>query len=482
MALSSVFNPSGIDNPTEHATSNEYKVSYKDKKCTTGMYESIIRFIPNCKDTERNYIKKYVSWVKNPLLNKGMYVDNERTVGGSSAINDLFYKFWETNVKSYQDFAKKHLSTNVSYASLIQVVDDKQHPELVGKILVWKYGKKIYDKLVNEEHPSNPAQGSGINPFNPIYGRRFYIKCVNQGGFDNIDQCAFGPAVDPTTGAEMASGLWYKDPNSANPDQFMICTEQSDQQAVIKYLESTYIDLSKYDYQPMNAEQAQFVNQALQVLVKYLENGAVNSVPQIPQGVPGAVPGFGGPQMIPTNNAPQFPGVAQGAPAMPGAMPGVPGGYNMGESAVPQPPVSPIVAPQMPPQAPQVPQTPIIPQGAQPQIPSASPAPFPPQSPAGPMPAPQAPVAPAAPVAPVAQPQAPVAPVAQPQAPVAPVAPVAPSAPAPGPVMDANIAPQVAPAAPGIQPQVAPAVADPNVARPTAPGIGGDLSSVLQNL
>ena len=186
--LSKLFNPQAavVESPQAVRNTDEYKVSFKDGK--GGIYESIIRFVPWYADPDKSIIAKTVSYVKNPITQQGIYVDDPRTVGSFSPIIDMFFKFYNSGNAVFQDFGKKHLSSKTQYAALVQIIKDDQHPDLVGKIKVFKFGQKLYDKINAEMHP---AMGQGVLPYHPIYGRYFYLKCTSQSGFNNFDQSYF---------------------------------------------------------------------------------------------------------------------------------------------------------------------------------------------------------------------------------------------------------------------------------------------------
>ena len=132
-----LFNPGGINAPVVR-NSDEYKVSYKDGK--GGIYESVVRFVPYVNDPAKSLMAKQVSWVKNPVDQKGMYVDDPRTIGEYSPIIDMFFKFRNSGNAQMQEFGKQYLSTKLQYAALVQIIKDDNHPELVGQIKVFKYG------------------------------------------------------------------------------------------------------------------------------------------------------------------------------------------------------------------------------------------------------------------------------------------------------------------------------------------------------
>lgn len=352
--LTGLFNPQGLEAPVARNT-DEYKVSFKDGK--GGIYESVIRFIPYVVDPTKSIMSKQVSWLKNPVTQKGMYVDDPRSLGEYSPIIDMFFKCRNTQNAQIQEFGKNHLSTKQQYAALVQIIQDVQHPDLVGKIKVFKFGKKVWDKLYNEEHP---AMGNGVNPFHPIYGRYFYIKCISQSGFNNFDQSYFFDNKNAQNQI-LPSGFYYEDPTA--PGQLQQVTEQSNQQAVADYLAANSPDLSKYDYHPWTAEQKTFVDEVLNIIATYLQGGAQNLQTNLQTlNTPSPAP-IGGMQV---NTNPVFPGAAPVQPAQPAnpgtIMPQMPGTMAPAPQAAPAPQVAPVgglmpgaaPAPQVPTPTPQV--------------------------------------------------------------------------------------------------------------------------------
>lgn len=326
--LSKLFNPQAgvVENPQAVRNTDEYKVSFKDGK--GGIYESVIRFVPWYANPEKSIIAKTVSYVKNPITQQGIYVDDPRTVGSFSPIIDMFFKFYNSGNAVFQEFGKKHLSSKSQYAALVQIIKDEQHPELVGKIKVFKFGQKLYDKINAEMHP---AMGQGVNPIHPIYGRYFYLKCTSQSGFNNFDQSNFFDNKNAQNQV-LPMGIWYMNPTTQKME---ICTENSDQQAVADYLAANSPDLSRYEYTPWTADQEKHINDVLKIMADYMQTGTLQTNLQT-LNTPSPV-GAG----MTVNSAPVFPGAsmpapAPAAPAAPAAMPApaVPsmGSFNMGQT------------------------------------------------------------------------------------------------------------------------------------------------------
>lgn len=327
--LSKLFNPQAavVESPQAVRNTDEYKVSFKDGK--GGIYESIIRFVPWYADPDKSIIAKTVSYVKNPITQQGVYVDDPRTVGSFSPIIDMFFKFYNSGNAVFQDFGKKHLSSKTQYAALVQIIKDDQHPDLVGKIKVFKFGQKLYDKINAEMHP---AMGQGVLPYHPIYGRYFYLKCTSQSGFNNFDQSYFFDNKNAQNQI-LPMGVWYMNPATGKMD---ICTEQTDQQAFADYLATNSPDLSRYEYNPWTSEQEKHINDALKIMADYMQTGSLQSNLQTLNTPSAPVAG------MTVNSAPAFPGAtmpapAHAAPVAPTGLPQVPQGAAPAAAPAPAP-------------------------------------------------------------------------------------------------------------------------------------------------
>lgn len=269
--LSSLFNPkSTVEEAPRQSNfrNDEYRVSYTGG--VGGIYESVIRFVPWYANPEKSIVAKTIAYVKNPITSQGMYVDDPRTVGQFSPVIDMFFKFYNSGNAVFQKLGKECLSSKPQYAALVQIIQDRQHPELVGQIKVFTFGKKIYDKLVAEEHP---AMGQGFNPFHPIYGRYFFLKCTSQSGYNNFDQSYFFDNKN-NQNQILPMGIWYKDPTTGNLE---IVNENTNQQLVADYLAANSPDLERYDYKPWTADQEKHVNDVIKIMADYLQSGAVSS-------------------------------------------------------------------------------------------------------------------------------------------------------------------------------------------------------------
>jgi gp32 DNA binding protein like len=96
---------------------------------------------------------------------------------------------WNSGVESNKDVARKQ-KRKLSYISNILVIKDAAHPENEGKVFLFKFGKKIFDKIKEKLEPQFEDEKS-VNPFNFWQGANFKLKIRNVEGYRNYDKSEF---------------------------------------------------------------------------------------------------------------------------------------------------------------------------------------------------------------------------------------------------------------------------------------------------
>lgn len=162
-----------------------YKPYPEDGK--DGVYKSLIRFVPNPVDPAKSKIQKYYVFLNDPVSGNNFSVDCPSTVGKKSVLKELFWKLKNSHSAADQELSKK-FSRKEDYYALIQIVQDKNKPELEGKIMVFKFGKKINDLI---EAQIEPEYGEKSNPFDLFSGKEFSLHVRKVGDWNNYDLCSF---------------------------------------------------------------------------------------------------------------------------------------------------------------------------------------------------------------------------------------------------------------------------------------------------
>ena len=148
--LNSLFHPQVEMGDTTSKSTVEYNPSAD--KGQNGIYKSVIRFIPWWQNPNNSISEKWVCWLVDPITDKGRYIDCPSSVGKPSILQDMFFKLRKSESvqeqKKAEIFSRRH-----NFAALIQVIKDEQNKDLEGKIMVWKFGKKVWDKINAEKKP-----------------------------------------------------------------------------------------------------------------------------------------------------------------------------------------------------------------------------------------------------------------------------------------------------------------------------------------
>jgi len=168
-----------------------YKPKAADGK--DNVYKSVIRFIPWYKNPKKSVIEKWTGWMEDPTTGKGRYVDCPSSIGQDSPLFRMWKKLKDSE-NPYEREMSKMFSRRLNCYCLVQIVKDTQNPELEGKIKVFKFGKKLKDKI---EAELNPEIGEPKDPFNLLKGRRFVLHITKQGEWDNYDNSKFDGEAYP---------------------------------------------------------------------------------------------------------------------------------------------------------------------------------------------------------------------------------------------------------------------------------------------
>ena len=202
-----------------------YKPYPEDGK--DGVYKSLIRFVPNPVDPAKSKVHKYYVYLNDPVSGDGFSVDCPSTVGKKSILKDLFWKLKNSHSAADQELAKK-FSRKEDFYSLIQIVQDKNKPELEGKVMIFKFGKKLNDMI---EAQLQPEYGDPCNPYDLFEGREFAVSVRKVGEWNNYDLCSFVGEKTPIR----VNGVRMK-------------KNQDDMKTVLDYLNEGPKNLTSFDY------------------------------------------------------------------------------------------------------------------------------------------------------------------------------------------------------------------------------------------
>ncbi len=241
--LNDLFNLSADDliQKSESKTTDRWNPSADKGK--EGVYSAVVRFIAWHENPKKSIMKKWTCWLVDPLTDKGRYVDCPSSIGQKSPLQDIYWKLKKSESVAEQKLADK-FSRRQSFAALVQIIKDDNAPDTVGKVFVWNFGVKIYNKI---QEQMQPEFGTPHIPFDLFEGKPFHVKITKVAGYNNYDNSRFLDNPHPI----MVEGTKM----SKTPE---------DMEKIIEFLKSSSPNLSKYDFQDWDDDTSAYVNDVIQ--------------------------------------------------------------------------------------------------------------------------------------------------------------------------------------------------------------------------
>lgn len=151
----------------------------------------------------------------------GWYIENcPTTIGGKCPACEHNSTLWNSGIEANKDIVRKQ-KRRLTYIANILVISDKNRPENEGQVFLWKFGKKIFDKIQEKLSPEFEDE-TPLNPFDFWKGANLKIKIRQVDGFRNYDKSEFElPSAIAETDAEIEK-IWK---SAHSLQQFVAPTE-----------------------------------------------------------------------------------------------------------------------------------------------------------------------------------------------------------------------------------------------------------------
>ena len=180
---------------------------------------AVIRFLPAPDGEDLPFVKVY----SHAFQGTGGWLIDQclTTINQKCPVCEHNSALWNNGTDAGKEVARKQ-KRKLTYVSNIYVVKDPANPENEGKIFLFKYGKKIFDKIMEAMQPEYEDE-TPINAFDFWQGANFKLKAKNVAGYRNYDSSEFasvGPLLDDDDAME---AIWKKQYSLAEfvaPDQF----------------------------------------------------------------------------------------------------------------------------------------------------------------------------------------------------------------------------------------------------------------------
>jgi hypothetical protein len=167
---------------------------------------AVIRFLPSPEGEDLPFVKVYSHAFQGP---GGWLIDNcLTTINQKCPVCEHNSGLWNNGTDAGKEVARKQ-KRKLTYVSNIYVVKDPANPENEGKVFLFKYGKKIFDKISEAMQPEFEDE-QAIDPFDFWTGANFKLKAKNVAGYRNYDSSEFASASALLDDDDALEAIWKK--------------------------------------------------------------------------------------------------------------------------------------------------------------------------------------------------------------------------------------------------------------------------------
>jgi|TARA_Y100000296_G_C5169102_1_gene256328 hypothetical protein len=176
-----------VATPTTRQNLSQDDRFWKPELDKSGNGYAVIRFLPQIEGEELPWARVWSHAFQGP---GGWYIENSlTTLGQKDPVSEENTKLWNSGSDADKEIARKR-KRKLSYFTNILIVSDPKHPEHEGKTFLYKFGKKIFDKITEAMKPEFEDE-KAINPFDFWAGANFKLKIRKVDGYWNYDKSEF---------------------------------------------------------------------------------------------------------------------------------------------------------------------------------------------------------------------------------------------------------------------------------------------------
>ena len=179
---------------------------WKPELDKSGNGYAIFRFLPAVKDEDIPWARLWSHAFQGP---GGWFIENSlTTLNKKDPVSEANTLLWNSGVEADKEIARKR-KRKLSYIANILIINDSKHPENEGQVKLFKFGKKIFDKITEAMKPEFEDE-KPINPFDFWEGANFKLKIRKVDGFWNYDKSEFDSKTPIKPNDEAIEEIWTK--------------------------------------------------------------------------------------------------------------------------------------------------------------------------------------------------------------------------------------------------------------------------------
>ena len=177
-----------VNNPETETKNYTDDRIWKAEVDKSGNGYAVIRFLPPCDGEDVPWARVFNHGFQGPTGQ--WYIENSlTTIGKKDPVSEYNRTLWNSGIEANKEIARKQ-KRRLTYFSNIYVVSDPKNPQNEGKVFLYKYGKKIFDKINDLMNPEFEDE-TPVNPFDFWEGANFKLKIRKVEGYQNYDKSEF---------------------------------------------------------------------------------------------------------------------------------------------------------------------------------------------------------------------------------------------------------------------------------------------------
>ena len=216
MSLATLKKSSSLDKllgAVQAENAPQEKKSYVDERLwkpqmdKTGNGYSVLRFLPAVEGEDLPWAKVWNHAFQGPTGQ--WYIENSlTTIGQNDPVSEMNSAYWNSGVESDKEIARKQ-KRKLQYFANILVIKDSANPQNEGKVMLYRFGKKIFDKCMEAMQPAFEDENP-VNPFDFWEGADFKLKIRKVDGYWNYDKSEFDAPSPIFKNDDEIEAVWKK--------------------------------------------------------------------------------------------------------------------------------------------------------------------------------------------------------------------------------------------------------------------------------
>ena len=178
---------------------------WKPEVDKSGNGSAIIRFLPAPNGEDVPFVRIWDHGFQGP---GGWFIQKSlTTLGEKCPVSEYNSMLWNSGTEADKTFVRQKTKRRLSFVSNIYVVKDPSNPDNEGQVFLYKYGKKIFDKLQDQMTPEFDDE-TPVNPFDLWDGANFRLKIRKVEGYRNYDKSEFDSSAALLDDDEKLEEIW----------------------------------------------------------------------------------------------------------------------------------------------------------------------------------------------------------------------------------------------------------------------------------